>query len=230
MDKWKEIWNKRTYSHEVTVLAGLIAADGFDLGAGRITVSAWEQYGELVAQRLAIKSTESLFEVGCGSGAFLYPFFSSGHRVGGIDYSGPLIDTARAFMTGMDFSVAEACKLSGEDKYDIVLANSVFQYFPDLDYAEAVVNAMIKKAGRAVALLEIPDLRMKAEAECARAAALLPGEYEQKYKGLTHRYYAREWFEKFSLGSTMTLNIFDQHIEHYGNSEFRYNVVLEKIR
>ena len=223
MSDWKTIWNKRAWHGTDATLAELIAADGFDHGAGKIDVAAWEQYAQLVAGWMKLAPGDSLFDVGCGAGAFVYPFFRSGHRVGGIDYSENLVAGARRAMAGMDFSAAEARDLDETTAYDLVVSNSVFHYFPDLAYAELVLRKMIAKARKTVAVLELPNLDLREEAEQARAAALPPGEYEERYRGLRHQYYSKKWIQDLGAVHGWRVQVLDQQIDGYGNNRFRFN-------
>lgn len=227
-DKWKEIWNKRKLPECEAVLDRLIQADGFDSGAGKISADSWKKYAAFIAKRLGIKEGDSLFELGCGSGAFLYLFYKIGNKVGGIDYSASLIKIANEVMSNMDFKVCEAININTEDKYDFVISNSVFHYFPDLQYAELVINKMLEKSNIGAAILEVPNLALKEGSEKARRGALSPGEYEEKYKGLNHLYYDKDWFYGTGKRLNCTVEIFDQDIENYGNNAFRFNVVMIK--
>lgn len=228
MSDWRTIWNRRGAEAELT-LAGLVAADGFDHGAGHIAVDAWERYVGRVAGWLGLTPGDSIFDVGCGAGAFVYPYFQAGHVVGGIDYSAALVAVAGRAMTGMDFSAREARELDPAPACDIVVSNSVFHYFPDLGYAEDVLEKMIRKARKAVGVLELPNADLRAEAETARAAALPPGEYEKKYGGLRHQYYSKRWIEELGARHGCRVQIIDQQIDGYGNNRFRFNALLHKL-
>ena len=85
-DKWKEIWNRRTHLLEEVTLDALIKADGFDGGAGQVDVDNWQNYIQDISKQIYLKDTDTIFEIGCGAGAFIYPFFFKGHMVGGTDY------------------------------------------------------------------------------------------------------------------------------------------------
>lgn len=210
------------------VLEGLIKADGFDSGAGKIEVTDWMEYVLFIADKIGMRPVDSIFEVGCGSGAFLYPFYAQGHEVGGIDYSNTLIRLARQVMPKAKYSVSEAASLGTEEKFDVVLSNSCFHYFPDLNYAENIVRTMIEKALNTVAILEVPDLATKMQSEQARASLLPAGEYEKKYKGLEHLYYEKEWFVEMAKTLKLDIEVFDQQIANYGNNKYRFNVVFRK--
>jgi ubiquinone/menaquinone biosynthesis C-methylase UbiE len=229
---WQEIWNKRNiqslYVSNDICLEDLIIADGFDTGGGKLNSLDWEEYVRHLSKKIDLVPNDSIFEIGSGSGAFLYSWYTEGHVVGGIDYSESLVSIAQRVMRGMNFQVSEAIEVNTDEKFDIVLSNSVFQYFRDYRYAQKVIERMIMKARKAVAILEIPDLAKKEESENTRRAALPEGEYDKNYEGLTHLYYDRAWFTQFSDKSGYKLEISDHNIKDYGNSQFRFNVVIKK--
>ena len=82
MQKWKDIWNKSERVNKI-ILEMLIKADGFDSGAGSFSVDDWIDYTNDFYNKLNIKKTDSIFDVGCGSGAFVYPLYLKNHNVGG---------------------------------------------------------------------------------------------------------------------------------------------------
>ncbi|MBE7896981.1 class I SAM-dependent methyltransferase [Paenibacillus polymyxa] len=229
MDNWKDIWSRtRHLPNEDPDLQFLIDTDGFNSGAGKISEEAWSTYVRHAASLMNIQPDESLFEVGCGSGAFLYPFYKNGHQVSGIDYSPSLIEIASFVMPEMDFSILEATQVDPTRRFDIVLANSVFQYFPSLEYAEEVLRLMWEKTNRLLVLLDLNDIQFAEEALRIRKGSLSLGEYEKKYAGLEHLFYDRNFAEKALKGKRFTINISNQQIKSYGNNKFRYNVVIEK--
>ena len=99
MNSWKKIWNNREIEHGDETLLSLIRLDGFDEGAGKISQVHWIEYVNWIRYKLDINETDSIFEVGCGGGAFIYPFYKMGHKVAGIDYSSNMIK----FIQKMEF-------------------------------------------------------------------------------------------------------------------------------
>ena len=93
MNKWQQIWQRRrdNLQHIDTndtraVFAELIRLDGYD-SAGLTTELVdymAHQYDDL---KSALNIGGSVFEVGCGAGAWLYMFARDGYTVGGLDYS-----------------------------------------------------------------------------------------------------------------------------------------------
>ncbi len=228
MSNWKEIWGGRAVAVQATSLADLIRADGFDTGAGKVDTQAWRNYAAELARRLGIATGDSVFEVGCGSGALLKVFHEASHPVGGIDYSQTLIEHAQRAMPGMSFRTAEANQLAGAAQ-DFVIANSVFSYFPDLDYARGVLERMLTMARKGVALLDLPDIQCRAAAEDFRRSALAPGEYETRYRGLDHCYFAREWFAGLTATRGWRIEVSVQWLADYGNAPHRFNVILTRM-
>lgn len=228
MDNWRDIWNKRKLPNKSSLLQSLIVADGFDSGAGEILEENWLRYVEWIITVLKIKVGDSIFEIGCGAGAFLYPFWKRGHKVMGVDRSETLIDIAKNVMSNASFSVCDANAISLDDKYDYVVSNGVFHYFPDVEYAEKVLSRMLQKALKKILISEIPSLASRDKSEKFRMGKLGSGEYKEKYKGLEHLYYSREWFDQMAEIYNCKIEIFDQNINDYGNNDFRFNVVLFK--
>ncbi len=226
MSRWHEVWGGRAATAEAITLADLIRLDGFDLGAGKVDEQAWTAYVAELARRLGIVAGDSVYEVGCGGGALLFVLYQAGHPVGGIDYSPGLVEHARRAMPGMPFAVAEANALAG-DARDFVLANSVFSYFPDQEYAQDVFARMLAMASKGVAILDVPDVERREAAESARRAALPPGEYEARYRGLEHRYYSRKWFAAQAASHGWQIDVAGQWLAGYGNSPHRFNVILK---
>jgi 2-polyprenyl-3-methyl-5-hydroxy-6-metoxy-1,4-benzoquinol methylase len=222
---WQDIWEARKLDGaRGSKLASLMAADGLDTGYGDVTEAAWRGFVERTATRLGVEPGASVFEVGCGAGAFLHPLHERGCRVAGLDASATLIGYARDAMPEGRFTHAEALALDPAEKHDFVLSCGVFLYFPDLDYARAVVTSMVAAARRGVAILEIGDQAKEAHAAALRRGTMGEAEYEERYRGLDHLYLDKEWLRALlaELGAK-DIRIEDQDIAGYANSSYRFN-------
>lgn len=226
--KWREVWGARRLGTAVSPLQALIDLDGFDTGAGRIAEPAWRDYVARIARQLGMRPGESVLEVGCGAGAFLLPLHEAGLRVAGIDFSPALIEAARAALPGGEFVVGEATAIAG--RYDYVVANSVFHYFPDAGYAGRVLAAMLAAARLGAAVLEVPDAATRDQAEAARRGALGEEAYRQKYAGLEHRYYSRQDLVAAARSAGFEAAIHDQAIDGYAQNPFRFNCLMRRVR
>ena len=227
--KYGMIEKKNSEVPTTNLLDFLIKLDGFDSGVGRIEVNDWRNYVQLIGNRLELTDNSSVFEVGCGSGAFLCGLTEkySNLHVGGIDYSSPLIETANEVFPQGDFKCLEAHHVNSKKKYDFVISNSVFHYF-QLDYAQNILELMAEKAKKAVCILDIPDMNKKAESELVRSNALTKEEYGKKYAGLTHTYFKREWYEQWANSHGFVCELFDGCIPNYTQSQFRFGCIIHK--
>ena len=227
--RWKSVWSRRPPSDGTPdgdpTLDDLIRADGFDTGFGDITVEAWSDFVGQACELLCLKTGDVLFEVGCGAGAFLYLPSRRGIEVGGIDYSASQIDLATRAIPGGSFEVGDAIDLDISPSADVTIAFSVFQYFSSLDYARQVINRMCRKATRAVAIFDIPDVHLASEALEARQAAAGGAEtYAERYEGLDHLSFSKQWMKAALEDQGLRdVTIGPQTMSAYDNGTFRFN-------
>ena len=227
-NEWPRIWKTRRVERGAAdVLAHLLRADGFH-GLGGIAPDEWQEFGVRVRDRLQLAPGASIFDVGCGAGALLYPFYREGFTVGGIDYAARQIRRARWFMPAGDFGVGDANELAPEPAFDAVVAHSVFQYFPSEAYAANVLGLMVAKARRSIAVLDVPDAAQREEDDARRRAALGEAEYARRYAGLPLHYYDRAWFAATLAPLGLTCAFEPQRIAGYAHAAFRYNVFIVK--
>lgn len=224
MSRWAEVWERRTIDPSVdSLLARLMAADGLDTGFGSVTEQAWRDAVSTVMARLGLRPGERVFEVGCGAGAFLFPLYERGVQVGGLDRSPTLVGFAHEAMPSGRFEVAEATA-HGDETWDFVVSSGVFLYFPDLDYAWKVVEAMVRRARRGVAILDVPDLARRDEALAMRRAHLGEAAYTERYRGLDHLYLERRWLaDALTSAGCGAVEVEDQQLHGYANGAHRFN-------
>lgn len=93
MDKWKEVWGKRSaneallHGSKEEVLLELKRLNGFDSTHSMLSYAAfYDQYLQLKRElsfgARGDRELKSVYEVGCGSGANLYLFEHDGIEVG----------------------------------------------------------------------------------------------------------------------------------------------------
>jgi len=92
-----------------------------------------------VFECLELDSTDSLLDVGCGSGFFSNLAHLKGVNVTGIDASIPLIEQAKKRNSSINFLTGEMEELPfKDDTFDVVCA------FNSIQYAESVKNAILE--------------------------------------------------------------------------------------
>jgi SAM-dependent methyltransferase len=224
---WKRVWdNRRLDPSAGSTLAQLMTADGLDTGFGSVSEDSWRAFVRSAAADLAVAPGESVFEVGCGAGAFLLDLYERGVTVAGIDQSAALVGFAREAMPNGRFAVADAAAFDADKPYDVVVACGVFLYFPDLTYASEVIGRMCRKARRAVGIFDTPDLAKRDAALALRRASMGPEEYEARYAGLDHLYYGKEWMrDALAAHGLGGVRVDDQRVAGYANASYRFNAI-----
>ncbi len=170
----------------------------------------------------------SVYEVGCGSGVNLYLFqkLKQIKEVGGCDYSKALLAIAQKVIETNDLKCEEADQIAEEPMYDIVLADSVFQYFQSADYGMNVLEKMWKKAKKAVVITEIHDEEMKEEHLQYRRQCV--ENYDEKYRGLDKTFYTREMFLKFAERAGAKCELVKPQNDLYWNNRYVFDCYLTK--
>ncbi len=145
------------YPSAKSTLAALMKADGLDTEFGAMPEEPWRQFVADYAEKLGITSGSSVFEVGCGAGAFLHDLALAGCRVAGADLSAVQIEHIRQAISQGTGTVREAIGLNPDEPGDYVIAMGVFMYFPSKNYAFEVLRRMMHKSAKGIAVLDIPD-------------------------------------------------------------------------
>lgn len=237
-NNWKALWGSRTAEKSILqsgdprkVFLELKRSNGFDVVAGGIPYETFLAQYRQMKERLSRglpqgKTLRSVYEVGCGSGANLFLFENDGITCGAIDYSESLLGCAKQVLRTADIRCDEACELPVEPNYDAVISVSVFGYFTDETYAEAVLEKMCQKANYTVGILELADLEKK-EAYIAHRKRIIPN-YEERYKGLPRQFYSKAFFETFARAHDMEIGLIPVDMKDYWNSQFYFDCYLYK--
>jgi ubiquinone/menaquinone biosynthesis C-methylase UbiE len=129
---WKAIWDKRELftinqmQNDEEIVSSLLRMDGFDSSTGWMNARSWIDFIEKMMIELNLKKNDSVFEIGCGSGAFLYPIYKFGCEVGGLDFSEKLLSVCKSIFVNDDFYAADAKNMSEDKQYDYVVSCGVF--------------------------------------------------------------------------------------------------------
>ncbi|HSH02717.1 MAG TPA: methyltransferase [Anaerolineae bacterium] len=222
--KWHTIWQNKGAQEDLPLtLENLLAVDGYDI-LGNLTPAAWRNYINYIKTKVDLQPGQSVYEVGCGAGAFLWPFFEQNHPLGGLDYAANLITIAQQAMPTGQFHAGGADTIDPTIPYDVVLSQGVFLYFPNYDYAADVLHKMVTKATKCIAILDVPDKAKQEYALQIRRGKMGEQEYQQYYAGLDHLYYPKQWFHDQLAPLGLNIHIEDQQIDNYLHSSYRYNV------
>jgi len=238
MNRWFEIWEKRSKDIDIeddvfNTFIKLKKADGFDI---QQQDGYYESFYEQFSKSLTIldemlsssDDINSVFEVGCGSGVNLYLFnhLCKVNNLGGIDYSANLIDIARRVVDSDDITCNQALSLDTNKKYDLVMSDSVFQYFQDEEYGYSVLEKMYDKATKAIVIKELHDKACQEEHLRLRRATV--ENYDEKYAGLDKTFYSKDRFIEFAKKHGCEYRIVQPDNDAYWNNQFVFDFYMIK--
>ncbi|MGN7478787.1 methyltransferase [Solibacillus silvestris] len=227
---WDRIWSTKE-KIEVDKFSGenlflkLKEINGFDIVDGALNYRSFLQQHNQVLSKLKYLKFSSVFEVGCGSGANLL-LFDKNLTLGGLDYSQSLIETANQVVNLQEMQLGEAKDLDSSLKYDILYSNSVFSYFPDLKYAEDVLNKIYEKTIKAIVIIDIHNIDYEEDYLNYRRSIIK--NYDELYKGLNKLFYSKKFFEEFALKNNMKIEFAESTMKGYWNNKFVFNCYMYK--
>ena len=233
-NNWKDIWNKREdFFHKIDcndkkqMFLELKRIDGFDVIDNGITYNGFlRQYVE-TKKDLHLNEGDSIFEVGCGAGANLYLFHQDKIKIGGLDYSNRLIGILKKVFKSdvlIECLCEEAIDCPTNIKYDVILSNSVFSYFPDHSYAEQVLKKMLEKTRKSIGLVDIFDQDKKVDFIKFRYDNIK--DYEERYKNLPKLFYTKKFFIDFAHKNNVDIYFNNYDVEGYWNNCFSFNCFM----
>lgn len=226
-ERWHQVWSERSDGGHAALLTRLMHADGYLSGFSPSSEASFRRFVAAVMTRTGMAPGESVFEIGCGAGAFLLPLVEAGLEVGGLDYAAAQVELARASLPGDRWVTAEASDYDAQP-VDHVVSNGVFLYFPDLDYAERVLVKAMGAARRSIAILDTPDVATRDASEAYRRNTMGEDEYREAYAGLEHLYFERDWFARLADEHDWDCFVEDQDLEGHPQARFRFNAFLTR--
>ena len=241
-DLWKNIWNNKfadkNFNYTTTeqriedIYLELKRLDGYDSTGRQLSFEAFNYQHVQLKNELSFGSIieykiNSVFEIGCGSGAELFLFQNEGIKTGGVDYSASLIEVAQKVLSDpLELISDEAVKTPAEIKYDTIFSNSVFSYFPNYEYAEKVLEIMLSKSNYSIGVTDIHDVNKKEDFVNYRMTTVK--DYAEKYKGLDKFFYSKEFFLKFAEKHDLNIRFSKYPVPGYWNIPFVFNVFMTR--
>ena len=180
-----------------------------------------KQWCLMIKRNLQLEKTDLLLDVGCGAGFMTIPLLPYVKTIICLDALPSMLDR----ITKKRNTVIKICAMADRipllnNSIDKILCNSVFQYFPDYSYAERVLREMYRvcRFNGQILIVDLPDVHKKVQYE-----ALLSKEKTAR-RHLRRLFYEKVFFSKMYAEA----KIFDQRVEGYLNSPFRFNALMKK--
>lgn len=234
MSNWQKIWNKRTpdenkltsenVEEKFMELKRLTGND--TMKNGGITYKSFiKQYEHLKEMLTTDRSITSFFEVGCGSGPYLFLLENEGYTVGGMDYAETLVKAAEiALSSPQELYCDEAINLRTDIKYDCVFSTSAFEYFESDEYALTVLDKMSAKARHSIAILDVHDTEKQEQFLKYRRSII--ENYDERYNGLSKKFFLKKFFIEYANSKRFDIKIEESKLDGYWNQPFVYDVYM----
>lgn len=190
---------------------------GYAHGLAQLTEAGLTDITNTARYCLGLKNTDRLLDVGCGVGLLTQRLVDNTGIVVGLDANPEMLVHA-----GVDNRYARVAAIAdhlsfADETFDKIFCHSIFQYFPNHEYAASVIAEMsrVLRVGGRCLIMDIPDLAKKDD----YLRIKLPDQHN-----LERLFYPKEWFANLAPNA----HIFEQRIRDYDNSLFRFNILIQK--
>lgn len=250
-EHWRAIWTR-----EYDAMHGHLDDPTFNTAGLRSSYDgqplAEPALRDMVAQsceRVRAFEPKRILDLGCGSGLMLFPLAPNCESYVAVDFSAGAIadlerETALQGLTNVQF-LKQAANVSANieaDCFDVVILNTVIQYFPDIDYLEAVLDNALR-ALRPGGVIFIGDVRELGALEAFHASVIQARAASnndiKNFHEELHRMADKEtelvfdlgWFEVFAATRSSITAIEAAYKEGPFRNEvidYRFDVILRK--
>ena len=228
---WLQVWKKKSNLPFSKNYKTLLEMNGWDTGVSSFSIYEWKKFINLIIKKFKITKADNVFEIGCGSGAFLLPFYKKDINCFGTDYSLKFIKSCKKLMKKGVFIKSEANNLKKFKKYkfNYVFIHSVFQYFDNIKYADQVMSQLkeITQKGTKIFILDIPNLKKKKMWKKDMIKAIGKIEFYKKYSNFNHLFYPMSFFQKFCKKNDFSLSSILEFKLKKQSSKYRFNLMIK---
>jgi amino acid adenylation domain-containing protein len=152
---WKRLYDE-SYSQPVETADPTFNITGWNSSYTGLPIPEAEMREQVdgTVDRLTGLQASRVLEVGCGSGLLLMRLARACRRYVGTDFSGASLDYVRTQLSDLPHvelveSAADDLPACGREPFDLVVLNSVVQYFPSERYLERVLEAALDRVADA---------------------------------------------------------------------------------
>ncbi|MFJ8203445.1 non-ribosomal peptide synthetase [Micromonospora chalcea] len=167
VEQWRDVWDAAydvTDTGEVDPTFDTRGWNSSYTGAP-IPVVEMRGWAEATAERILQDGPRSVLEIGCGTGLILYRVAPHVRRYWGTDISAVALDRLRADVPARGLSGVELFGCAADELdalpdqlFDVIVLNSVAQYFADEDYLLRVIEGALPRLAPGGALF-LGDIR-----------------------------------------------------------------------
>ena len=215
----KRIYKDWVEYYQVRGLKGgeLKEVSGYAHGLAQLTEKGLRSIIEIAKTSLGLNSSDILLDVGCGAGLLTDKLVDEVDITIGIDASSGMIGNAGKKSKFVKVITTADHLPFPDESFDKIFCHSVFQYFPNYKYGARVITEILRvlRHGGKCLIMDVPDIDDKK----LYFKAKVPDSHNLK-----RRFYNKTWF----VNLVPKARIFKQIIPDYKNSQFRFDVLIQK--
>ncbi len=248
---WRDIWAE-AYSEgskDVADVAFNVAGWASSLTGDKLPEADMKEWVDHTVDRIRELHPKRILSIGCGTGLLLFRLAPDVEAYTGVDYAAPALENIRRGLTEKNLSNVSLVESPAHDlsavpdgAFDVVIINSVIQYFPTAEYLRLVLRQALSKVATGGALF-VGDVRnlslldaFHASVALARTAStesmsVVAAAVEKRRARESELVIDPEFFEEFAATEAAVEGI-SIELKHstLANemTRFRYDVVLRK--
>ena len=120
----------------------------------------------------------------------------------------------------------DAAELPTDIRYDAVFSMGVFSYFKSLKYAEKVLDCMVAKAEKCIAVAHI--LAEETKAEHLNYCRKNIENYEERYRDLQKFFMSKKFLINYAERNYLDIKFHECNLKGYWNAEFMFDCFMYK--
>lgn len=158
---------------------------GYDHPLARLTPRGLEQLTSQISDLLKLNPKDRLLDVGCGAGLITTKLTGMAQDVTGVDANHQMIKHATGLIKKV-VGTADAFPFKN-GTFDKILCHSVFQYFPNLEYAQKALKEFMRvlSSPGILLIMDLPDTAKREDYLRVKG----PDSHN-----LTRIFYSKSWF------------------------------------
>ena len=229
-NRWNNIWNRKSCDNGDKI--PLHHVNGFT----QLTTLEYSNLVTTMLKPINIKKNWSIFDCGCGAGAFLEQInLQYGcNNLSGIDYSSGLVEIARALHGNIQIGTITDLSEWPDETFDCVVCFSVYFYLETPDAARQALREAIRicKTGGTVYIGDVNDFSKK-EAALEMRKKTHENQCKLSTDSPDHMYLEKSLFTDIASEYRMkNIEIVDHCdtdlIDYYDTANYRFSVYMEK--
>ena len=170
-----------------------------------------------ISKKIELKKRNSLCDFGSGNGGILYYLIKRYDlsKCYSLEISQNYLNFQKKFIPKtkfikIDFSSIKNLKKIKDQSVDIVVVNSVAQYFYSNDYCKNVLKELYRITSDKLFIYDIKNIKLKNEyiSSISKRKRMKITDYKKLYKKTPLRFYSKDFFSKYCKKNNIKFNIF----------------------